>query len=837
MAKATRKVGRAVASIVALVAGCAPMSINLEHQGTGGDGAGETNTSGTGGSSLGTSGGAHQGSAGRGGSGGTGAPSGGTGDSASSDAGQGTGNDGNGGPSCGNGVLADVQNGHDLLPGYTAPQDPRVATWLAEMTLEDQMTEMQGANDGHDKNFNDIQRSLDVPLADGTVLRGYKYCGGPRGATLAQPQLDRSSDGNNFSTAFPAPSIRGASWDLDLEWRVGEAIGDETTASNNDLLLGPGVDVLRHPYWGRSQDTYGEDTYHLGRMGTAFVAGVQQRIGACAQHFVQDTIESNRSNNNPMVDEQTLREIYARPFEMLVKDGGVACVMAAYGMLNGVRTTANAHLLTDILKGPVEQGGFGFRGLVLTDWWAAPGGEVGRIDAQTGTANATAMANAGLDVELPWWLNYGYLPNVVPASVDPDVIAGAASRVLEQKARFQSALTSEPIGLRPSSSALEGSSIATNGEHLTLAERAELESAVLLANGLDGAPVLPIAEQTRTITVIGAEVDFILQSTTNPRSCPTTKGNCTFHFATDVALGDRGSNRVNADPAVSVGPFSGIQAASTTRGITTVTEGSTAQDAAASEVVVVVVGLTPGDEGEEYALTTGGDRRTLALPASQAELVSSVLDLNKPTVIVVESGSMVELPWLTHTNRNQATVCAGYGGMRGGAALGKLLFGDANFSGKLPVAWAHESALPPFDDGSMGYFVGYREYDRRAAAGDQVGVVFPFGHGLSYTTFAYSDLGVPCTDVSERAVLDVTANVTNTGAFDGDEVAFLFVAGPTGSDEPRSVKELKSFARVSLAAGAAQTVHLPVRVQDLRHWSNAQNLWVIDPGEYRVLVG
>jgi beta-glucosidase len=748
------------------------------------------------------------------------------------------------GASCGQGVLRGVENGHDLLPGYSAPPDPRVATWLAEMSPTDQAALMQGLAVSWEPNYQDINRNPDVHLADGTVFRGFTYTVASRGLNLDAGQpIARNNDSNDFSTAFPAVSLRGASWDLELEWQVGEAIGDEGMASFNDLLIGPPVNILRHPYWGQAQATYGEDTYHVGRMGTAFVAGVQQHVAACAQDFLASGVEATRWTLNAVVDEQSLREIYARPLELLVTDGGVACVMTAYGWLNGVLASENAYLLRDILKNPVAQGGFGFRGFVMSEWWDVPQGQ-SPPDPATAQANATALANAGLDIEQPWARNYGQLPTVLGSGqVTADTVRDAAARILEQKARFQSALSTDGYGLAPPSSTLDGGSIATNDTHLALAERAAAEATVLLTNGTPGAPVLPIPSGVNSIAVIGAAVEFTLASSSVPKSCPQGEDfrNCTFQFATDVALGDRGDDRVNADPAQSIGPFAGIQSAAQSHGVVTVTHGETAQDAANADLVVVVVGLTPGDEGEDWTIASGGDRTTLTLPAAQADLVNSVLSLTKPTVVVIESGSVVATPWLNHANQNQATIWAGYGGMRGGAALGKLLFGDVNFGGKLPLTWAAESALPPFTDDSqtatLPYLVGYRDYDQRTANGAQPNVVFPFGHGLSYTTFAYSDPVVPCTEVRDGAVLDVTVNIANTGYVSGDEVAFLFVAGPPATSEPRSVKELKSFARVSLDPGAQQTVHLPVRIHDLRHFSAAENQWVIDSGAYTVLVG
>ena len=228
-----------------------------------------------------------------------------------------------------------------------------------------------------------------------------------------------------------------------------------------------------------------------------------------------------------------------------------------------------------------------------------------------------------------------------------------------------------------------------------------------------------------------------------------------------------------------------------------------------------------------------------------------MLNLNKPTIILIESGSIVNLPWLSHANKKQATVWAGYGGHRAGLALGKLIFAvdGANFSGKVPLAWPTQPELDkmPFKSDElgtkMGYFFGYREYDRRKAAGEATAMVFPFGHGLSYSKFTYSNLMVPCQteQASKEAVVDITVDVENTSAKDGEEVVLLFVkppAKPAGITGDRPVKELKSFAKIPVKAGMKGTAHLPLRIRDLRRWEgNESGKWVTDSGEYTILVG
>ncbi|HEY2408793.1 MAG TPA: glycoside hydrolase family 3 C-terminal domain-containing protein [Polyangiaceae bacterium] len=728
-----------------------------------------------------------------------------------------------------------------------------VSTVVGYMDQAGKASQMLGVDT---RDFQDIERSPDTTVPGVGTIRGYNYRDAGKGVNLDAGQKNRAHTGGNYATVFPAPSIRAASWDLDLEKRVGEAAGDETAASHNNMLLAPCMNIIRHPYWGRTQETYGEDTYHVGRMATAFTVGLQEYVTGCAKHFAANNIEKDRATQNAIMNEQTLREVFGRHFEMVVQDGGVGCIMASYNEINGTKDTQNQHLLRDILKAPVEQGGFGFQGLVISDWWAMPGYEGDAtqgytIDPQHAQSDTIDAVKAGLDIEVPWTLHYS---TTTLAQADQLLIQDAATRVLTQKYRFKTALDTDGWSVKaPTSTLTDDGSIATNMDHEALAEEAEIKSAVLLSNGIAPAPpVLPLTNATN-IAVIGPDEAFSLVSSSVPKTCGPTGRSCTFHFATDVALGDRGSSRVNGDPARSVGPFAGIQAAAPTTA--TVTSGNSVDAATAADTIVLVVGYTPGDEGEEYAIGSGGDRSTLDLPAGQNDLVQSVLDLMKPTVIVVQSGSIVNLPWLTHANQNQATIWAGYGGIRGGSALGKLIFGAANFSGKVPLAWPTQSELDaqangtpmlPFKEADtathMGYFFGYREYDRRKYVTSQAtDMVFPFGWGMSYSSYEYSNLMLPCQTVTKDAVFNVSVDIKNTSTVDGDEVAMLFVKPPpkpasiTGD---RAWKELKSFARVHVVAGNTVTAQLPLRVRDLRHWEGDETgRWVIDSGDYTIAVG
>lgn len=718
-----------------------------------------------------------------------------------------------------------------------------VATTLGQMSAAEQASQMMGLPNPECIDFTDLNRGPDVQVAGVGTIRGYNSRDADRGVDLQSGQKNRKDDGNNFSTAFPAVSVRAASWDLDLEKRVGEAIGDEAAASLNNLVFAPSATILRHPYWGRTQESYGEDGYLIGRLATAFTVGVEEYVAACATRFAANNIERGRSSQNAIMNEQTLREIYGRPFEMVVQDGGVSCVMAAPNEINGVKTTQNKHLLRDILKGPVEQGGFGFQGFVISDLFGMPGAQ-SPPDIGTQQSETIDAVLAGLDVERPVTLHY---TADTLALADSSLVQDAVRRVLTQKYRFRTGLSADAWGLKSPTSELYQGSISTNGDHEALAEQVELESAVLLVNGPSDQPVLPLSS-ARSIAVVGPDRDFHLEFGDVPKSCGAP-GACTFHFATDPALGDRGSDRVNGDPMRAVGPFAGIQAAASSA--KTVTSGNSATAAANADAVVVVVGYTPADEAEEFTSDTASDRSTLDLPQGQNDLVTSVLDLMKPTVIVIESGSIVNLPWLAHANKNQATVWAGYGGIRGGAALGKLLLGvaGANFSGKMPLAWPTQAELDltPFTDTdrstTMGYFFGYREYDRRRVAGQAPNLLFPFGHGLSYSSFEYSNLTLPCAaqTVSKDAIINVSVDIKNTSAVDGDESAMLFVKPPPkplNISGDRPVKELKSFARVSVKAGATVTAQLPLRVRDLRRWEGGTDgKWVIDSGAYTVLVG
>jgi len=737
----------------------------------------------------------------------------------------------------------------------------QVDSVLKAMGPAEKATQMLGVPIGT-KNYRDIERSPDVEVPGIGTVRGYRYRDAGRGVNLDAGQDNRPDQMKNYATAFPSPSLRAASWDLELERKIGAAIGDETAASLNNMNLGPCMNIVRHPQWGRTQETYGEDMYAIGRFAAAYVVGVQEYVVGCAKHFAANNIEKDRSSQDAHMSEQTLREIYGRHFEMVVQDGGVGCIMAAYNKINGVKATQSAHLLRDVLKAPVAEGGFGFGGLVITDWWAMPGDQDTTLDTSAAQAITNEAVIAGTDIEVPWQIHYSV---ATLGNADQVLVDDAARRILTQKALFKSMLSSDPWSKKPPTTRLEGDSIAGAEAHEDLAEEAVWKSAVLLDNGPEGAPVLPLTDAS-SIAVIGAIQNFKQISSSVPPLCgytpdagqgTTASRECDFDHGQDAALGDRGSSRVNANPERSVGPFAGIQQVAAGRGIA-VSSGTTAAEAeaAGADTVVVVVGYTPGDEGEEYYIEAGGDRASLNLPAGQVELVTSVLALGKRTIIIIQSGSIVNVPWLAHENQNQATFWSGYPGMRGGPAYGQLIFGDHNFAGKMPLAWPEEAELFPFKDLEtapvtyMDYFFGYRLWDKKRYVDvEPVSLVFPFGHGLSYSTFAYSNLTVPCQSepAGKDAIFEVTVEVENTSLVDGDEVVFLFVKPPpkpVGITGERPWKELKSFARVSVPAGQKATARLPVRVRDLRRWESdpgepmpTTGRWVIDSGTYTFLVG
>jgi beta-glucosidase len=807
---------------------------------------------GTGGSTTGGTGG--------GGSGGGG--SGGTGGSAAMP-----------GDMCGDRKQTLVINGHDMMPGYWLPDGvtKQVDDAIASMPLPDKIAQMQGIAGpppGATPSWNDIERSYDVPVGSATpTLRGYRYRDAGRGVNLVAGQDNRPSDGKDYSTVFPTESIRAASWDLDLEWRVGKAMGDETAGTKNNMLLAPCMNIIRHPYWGRTQETYSEDMFHTGRMASALTAGIQQHVVGCAKHFAANNVERQRKAQDAIMNEQTLREIYGRHFDMVINDGGIGCIMASYNLINGKKATQNHHLLTEVLRTD-----FNFKGIVLSDWWAMPGDNAAyNEDDPTilGPVAAEAVL-AGLDIEVPWTIYYSQIAGLLDqGKIQQSDVDRSARRVLEQKYRFNTWNPTGPWGINGPPETMIGSSAGTASvdmpAHRALTEETLIKSAVLLANGpKDGSmPMLPWSDKAN-IAVVGINYPYKLATGTCPNTLKSGKDGCTHQFGFEANLGDRGSSRVNGDPATTISVFEGFEMMKTAglHGVANVTNGVDATPVDTADVAVVVVGMTPGDEGEEYAIPAGGDRTSLSFPGGGAQeaLVEAVLAKMKPTVIIVESGSIMNLPWLDHENKQQATIWAGYPGHNGGAALAKLVFGDFNFSGKMPMAWPTQAQLDlqkfvdhPEDPDSyvthMGYFFGYRFYDDLQAKGmfNTADLVFPFGHGLSYTKFEYSGLEVPCGAVSKGAVVDVNFTITNTGTKDGEEVAMLFVAPPpkpTGIIGDRPVKELKGFTKVAVDAGATVPASIQLRVSDLRRWEpnsatpgDTTGSWIIDSGDYKLMVG
>jgi len=643
--------------------------------------------------------------------------------------------------------------------------DARVESLLAQMTLDEKLEQMHGTGSlmGGSGWLTADNERLGIP--------GFAMVDGPRGVSgYAGP-----------ATAFPVGMARGATWDPELEERVGEAIGREARAKGASVLLAPTINLLRHPSWGRAQETYGEDTLHLGKMGAAFVRGAQRYIVANAKHFALNSIEDTRFTVSVAVDERTLREVYLPHFRAAVDEGRVASVMSAYNRVRGVYAAENEHLLRDILKGE-----WGFDGFVESDW-------------VFGTRSTVPSALAGLDIEMPSGRYYGapLREAVASGAVPLSVIDEAVRRALRVKLCFR--LDTDPPIVDPTA--------VGAAETLALARDVERAAIVLLRNEggalpLDGGAIDSLA-------VVGPLADA-------------------------ENLGDTGSSSVL--PTEVVTPLAALTERLGAAAIVHVPDlpftVEQADAIAAADAAVVVVGLTSEDEGE--GLVGAGDRPSLALARGQADLVLAVAALNPRTIVVLEGGSAITVEeWYAQV---PAILMAWYPGQEGGAAIADVLFGDTNPSGRLPLTFARSEAdLPPFDNASLdvtyGYFHGYRYLDRNGSEPR-----YPFGFGLSYTDFAYTDLRVADATLSAGDDLRVSFDLTNSGERAGDEVAQLYVSYQD-SRVDRAERDLKAFAKVHLEAGETRRVTLTVPVDQLAFYDTEAGAWALEPIAYTAHVG
>jgi len=643
--------------------------------------------------------------------------------------------------------------------------EARIDALLPRMTLAEKVDQMHGRGD-----TGSINGLWYTPDNDRLGIPGFHMVDGPRGV----------SRGTGHATAFPVAMARGATWDPTLEQRVGDAIGEEVRAKGGSVVLAPVTAVLRHPLWGRAQETYGEDPLAIGRMGVGFIRGAQQHVIASVKHFALNSIEDSRYKVNVVVDERTLREIYLPHFRMAVQQAQVGSLMSAYNKVNGQYCAENSHLLHDILKGE-----WGFQGFVESDWYV-------------GTRSTVPSALAGLDIEMPAPIFYGKpLVMAVGAGDVPEAnIDDAVRRIL--RAKFCNRLDTNPPVVDPTR--------IESAAHTSLALDVARQAIVLLKN--ENA-VLPLDRtHLRSIAVVGPLADV-------------------------KNIGDNGTGGSSAvDPSYVITALQGIQNRAGEVTVTPVTNTAlTDGDRAtitAADAVIVVAGLTGTDEGED------NDRKLLSLPGDQEQLIADVSGLNAKTVVVLEGGSAITVePWVDGV---AAIAMAWYPGQEGGNAIADVLFGAVNPSAKLPITFVRSANdLPPFpnhaSEVTYGYYHGYRLLDHNG-----IEPRFAFGFGLSYTTYEYANLKVAQRTLSATDTLHVSADVTNTGGRVGDEIVQLYI-GYQGSRVDRPVKDLRGIAKVRLAPGETQTVSIDVPVKNLAFYDVAASTWEVEPITYTVSVG
>lgn len=605
-------------------------------------------------------------------------------------------------------------------------------------------------------------------------IPGIMLSDGPHGLRKQMEAADHLGVNQSVpATSFPTAAASACSWDRELLGKIGGAIAQEAAANKVSIILGPGVCIKRNPTCGRNFEYFSEDPFLAGKLGAAFIREAQKEgIGTSLKHFACNNQEYKRFSSNSILDERTLREIYLTAFEIAVKEGEPAAVMSAYNKINGTYCSSNKELLTDILRKE-----WGFQGTVVTDW----GGMYDRIEGFW----------AGCDLTMPGgsaYMEKETMEAVKSGRLEEEDLDLCADRVLSL--------------ILSGAKVLEDNRSYNLEEHHELARRAAEQSAVLLKNEDD---ILPLNSGKR-IGLIG-------------------------HMAKEIRYQGAGSSHINPTKLVQVTDIlSKVPFAKGCDENGNTTEELLQKAAALAkevEIPVVFAGLPESCESE------GFDRKDMKLPQGHNRLILAAAEANPNTVVVLMSGSAVEVPWF---DKVKSVLYMGLPGQAGGEAIVNLLYGKSVPVGKLAETWPvnYEDCASVSYYGSKdawykeGIYTGYRYYDKA-----EVKVRFPFGYGLSYTKFRYSDLMVEPAAGKEPYRYRVTVDVTNTGEVEGAEIVQLYVA-PPAEGIFRPVRELKGFVKLFLKPGESGKAEFLLDRRSFAVWCEG---WRVPEGRYRLQLG
>ncbi len=635
-----------------------------------------------------------------------------------------------------------------------------IDNFLNVLTLEEKAALVSGTNFMH---TNPIPRF---------GIRSIRMSDGPHGLRVQKEGGDNGVTGSDPSTAFPTAALTACGWNEENLYKMGQAMAHEAKYYGIDVILGPGVNIKRNPLGGRNFEYFSEDPLLAGKLGAAEVKGIQEEnIGVSCKHFALNNAENYRFLGNSICDERAMREIYLKPFEIVVKEAKPQTVMCAYNQINGTYCSENHFLLTDVLRKE-----WGFDGLVMTDWGA--------------THNRIKMLEAGLDLEMPGdtnicrkWIIDGIKENTLSMEKLDDAVRNVLNLVEKHPVQ-----ENETVDFH---------------KHASLAYEIASDCAVLLKNN---DAILPLKKEEE-IFITGELFEKMRyqgagSSMINPAEYITPKMAFDKHQVKYVYAKGYKENAKETDNNLL---------------------DEALQTSAAFDKVLVFAGLT------DYVESEGCDRNDMSLPKNQLDLIDALLKKGKEVIVVLYLGSPVELPFV---NDVKAILNMYLPGEVGGEATYSLLFGEKNPSGKLAETWVKSYKEVPYGNVfskkadevyKESIFVGYRYYLNHPEK-----ILFPFGFGLSYSSFEYDDLAIK----DEKDVIRVSVNVKNTGPLYGAEIVQIYVKAP--NKVFRAPKELKGFAKVYLKPNEKKKVEIQIHKDDLRYWNISEKRYVLEDGEYEI---